>query len=104
MKMTHFNLLPVPRARKRAAQGWAEPADAEARALDNAVLTAVRLRLWMGAPTVAREVGQSREWVRKVTNAVQADDMATPDPRASAADMDKAYAYFGAQKALKVRS
>lgn len=94
-----FALAPVPRPARPARAAWQDvPPDTLARAIDNAVLTAVRLRLWMNAPAVAREVGQSPDWVRKVTADVQAHDMATPDPRASAADMDRAYAWHKGRK------
>jgi hypothetical protein len=95
-----FALAPVRRAARPAPASWRDvPPDAEARALDNAVLTAVRLRRWMASPDVAREVGQSPEWVRKVTADVEAHDMATPDPRATAEDMRAAYAWHKGRKA-----
>lgn len=68
------------------------------RALDNAVLTAVRLRRWMGVAAVAREVGQSPDWVAQVTGEVMADDMAHPDPAATAGDFAAAYAWHGGRR------
>lgn len=94
-----FALAPVRRAAKAPASWRDERPDAAARAEDNAVLTAVRLRRFMTAPAVAREVGQSPEWVRKVTDAVADADMATPDPRASADDVMAAYAWSKGHKA-----
>lgn len=89
-----FALVPVPRRARPAREGWRDvQPDAAARAIDNAILTAVRLRRWMSVPAVAREIGQPPDWVRKVTAEVEAHDMATPDPRASAAEVAAAYAW-----------
>jgi hypothetical protein len=94
-----FALAPVRRVAKAPASWRDVPPDAEARAVDNAVLTAVRLRRFMAAPAVAREVGQSPEWVRKVTADVEAADMATPDPHADADAVLAAYAWHKGRKA-----
>ena len=86
-----FALAPVRRAARPVASWRDVPPDAGARALDNLVLTAVRLRRFMSSPAVAREVGKTPEWVRAVCADVEAHDMATPDPRASAAEVQAAY-------------
>lgn len=91
-----FGLAPVPRARK-----WAEPPARTDRALDEKVLRALRLRQVLTAPDVAGIVGQSAEWVRKVTADVQAHDYATPDRSTGAnagADIGAAYAFAKARR------